>query len=147
MNGAYCNMSVPPRTTMMKDVRPVGRQVVLGLSLAGFQPGDYANLLETFEREHGSALASAPRPQGYVIAVQVRENHVAVQNVPTCRDQALTLAVVSRIAGGLYIPRREPRLTEENARAVFLLPASAFPQLPNSAADAMNCVPPISTSH
>ncbi len=131
MNGAYCNMSVPPRTKLERDIRPVGRQVLIGLSLAGFQPGDYANLLETFEREHSSALASAPRPQGYVIAVQVRENHVAVQNVPPCRDQALTLAVVSRIAGGLYIPRREPRLTEENARAVFLLPASAFSGMTN----------------
>lgn len=29
MNNAYCNMSVPPRTTMMKDVRLIVGQIVM----------------------------------------------------------------------------------------------------------------------
>ena len=128
MSGAYCNMSVPPRTTMMKDVRLVGRQVWISLSLAGFRPEDYADILDTFEEECRGALDAAPRPGGYVIVTRGSDGYAAARESVTCRDKAITLAVVSRIAGGLYIPRRQPHLTEENARAVFLLPASAFPK-------------------
>lgn len=137
MNNAYCNMSVPPRTTMMKDVRLIGKQVLLGLPLIGYPPGDFAELqklLETWD------VAMAPRPHGYTIVVKLPEMPATDAGAIVCRDQALTLAVVSRIAGGLYIPRRPPRMDKENARAVFQLPASAFPE---EAASRLETVAPL----
>ena len=125
MNNAYCNMSVPPRTTMMKDVRLIGKQVVLGIPLLGYPPGDLAELeglLDTWD------VAMAPRPHGYAIVVKVPEERANEGDAIVCHDKTLTLAVVSRIVGGLYIPRRPPRLSKENTRAVFQLPADAFPQ-------------------
>ncbi|MBR4612594.1 MAG: hypothetical protein IKO40_07755 [Kiritimatiellae bacterium] len=124
MIGAYCNMSVPPKTKMEKVVRPVGDYVSFGLHLIGYPPGDFAEipkLLDTLD------VAMAPRPHGYTIVVEVPEASAHANGAIVCRNKTLTLAVVSRIVGGLYIPRHLPRIGKENASAVFQLPVSAFP--------------------
>ncbi len=150
MIGAYCNMSVPPRTTMEKEVKFVGRRVVFSLSFIGLVPASrqqgragisdasqnakYAAFLEAFERDHGDELAAAPRPAGYVIATKFWDVHFNIDrdacyiDCDICDDTALTIAVVSRIAGGIYIPRRRPAICRDNAGEFFLLPVSVFPE-------------------
>ncbi len=142
MNGAYCNMSVPPKTTVRREIRSVGKSVVFGLKLfgpdalpvrlEGREPGpltddDYASWLAALGREKGAELAAAPRPAGYAVALKMHQGLFA-EGMCRCDSPILTAAVVSRIAGGIYIPRRRPALCRYNAENVFMLQVSAFPQ-------------------
>ena len=56
------------------------------------------------------------------------EMTLVAEGLCRCDSPILTVAVVSRIAGGIYIPRRRPSLCRYNAENVFMLQVSAFPQ-------------------
>ncbi len=124
MTNAYCNMSAPPRSQVQKVVRPVGKLLVFGFSCAGIQvPGDAPGLpdavrdariqdwLADFVRQHAAALDAAARPAGFMIGTAFADAGVA----DFCRDPLLTVAVLGRMSGRIYIPRRELGLTCHSA--------------------------------
>ncbi len=131
MINAYCNMSAPPRSQVQKVVRPVGKLLVFGFSCAGLQvPGDVPGLPDTvrdariqdwladFVRRHAAALDAAARPAGFMIGTAfadpgepLKDGMTASDVAGFCRDPVLTVAVLGRMSGRIYIPRRELDLT------------------------------------
>ena len=142
MKNAYHNMGGPPRTRIQKVVRPIGEYRVFNLKAAGLQvPDDSSRLtawLQDFVREHGAALNAAPRPAGFSIGMDCKEQgdgsvHALFKQYPDafhlCKDPVLTVAVLGRLARTLYVPRRELRLTSDSPACTSFIafPESDFP--------------------
>lgn len=131
MINAYCNMSAPPLSRVQKVVRPVGKLLVFGFSCAGLQvPGDAPGQPDTvrdariqdwladFVRQHAAALDAVARPAGFMIGTAFADagmplggGRTASDVAAFCRDPVLTVAVLGRMSGRIYIPRRELGLT------------------------------------
>ena len=133
MTNAYCNMSAPPRSRIHKEVRTIGSHIVFDLALlSGLSERPCDNeltcWLRKFESRHGDALAAVARPTGYMIAVPLPPHGPLPDGFTLCKDQVLTVAVLGRLAGGIYIPNRQLCFTQATAKFRFAFPESVFTQ-------------------
>ena len=133
MTNAYCNMSAPPRSRVHKEVRPFGPHIVFDfaiLSWLNLRPGDkeLATILQKFESRNRDALATVSRPAGYMIAVPLPSHGPLPDGFTLCKDPVLTVAILGRLAGGIYIPNRQLCFTQATAKSRFAFPESAFTQ-------------------
>ena len=133
MTNAYCNMSAPPRSRVHKEVRTIGSHIVFDLAvLSGLSERPCDNeltcWLRKFESRHGDALVAVTRPTGYMIAVPLPKQGLLPAGFSFCTDQMLTVAILGRIAGGIYIPNRQLYFTQATAKFRFAFPESAFTQ-------------------
>ena len=133
MTNAYCNMSAPPRSRVHKEVRSFGPHLVFDLSfLSGLSARPCDNelvcWLRKFESRHGDALAAAARPAGYMIAVPLPRGTPLPEGFSLCKDQVLTVAILGRLAGGIYIPHRKLGFAQATTQLRFAFPESAFTQ-------------------
>jgi len=115
MTDAYCNMSVPPHTKVRQVVRPIGGYVKFDIYGADFtppfkSPQDFQSpqdWLDDFLAQHGEALDAIPRPSGYMIGYNDCKCLSGYEsNLRICRDPVLTVAILGRVSGAIYIPRR-----------------------------------------
>ena len=131
-------MSGPPRSKIQMTVYPVGPQ--FSICLADFLPEEYPdedgtwviNWLERFIRDHRSELNSVPRPSGYMIA-KWSKAFPSGKEIPDvrCKDPVLAVAVLGRLAGDIYIPRREISFSNSYygwEKSAYQFPAKYFPQ-------------------
>lgn len=132
MTDAYHNMSVPPRSRVKRTVETVGGRIVFdwtvafpGLATArgDANPGWFG----AFRRDNAAALEAAPRPAGYSMATPLPRDRPLPEGFRLCTDPVLTVAVLGRVAGGLYIPRRELRHDPDLADGLYAFPARDFP--------------------
>lgn len=132
MTNAYCNMSVPPRTRVRQIVRPVGRSVIFSIHTVSFKPPfrspkDFPSpqdWIDDFLVQHREALESVPRPSGYMVG-----HHGLMQNSLFCPDPILAVAILGRVSGGVYIPRRRIAFGEGLAGTkVYSFPERYFPE-------------------
>ncbi len=131
MSDVYCNMSVPPRTRIHKEVRPVGRHLVFDLARvtgisADADESQLSDWLDDYLRAHAADVDAARRPNGYMIAIPLRRTAPLPDGFSLCQDQALTVAVLGRLAGGIYIPARRPRLLPAAVNAPQAFPEKLF---------------------
>lgn len=120
---AYHNMSCPPRSNINKVVQAVGEQIVFNFKHINlhipddksFMPDAMRNALikkwlESYMRKHSAELDAISRPTGYMIGtpIDLTQNSGKYH---ICRDPLLTVAIIGRISGMIYIPRREISLT------------------------------------
>lgn len=133
MTNAYRNMSVPPHTRVRQIVRPVGRSVIFSIHTVSFKPPfgspkDFPSLqdwLDDFLVQHRAALESVPRPSGYMVGYHglMQDSHLF------CTDPILTVSILGRVSGGVYIPRRRIAFGEELAGTkVYSFPERYFPE-------------------
>lgn len=133
MTNAYCNMSVPPHTRVRQIVRPVGRSVIFSIHTVSFKPPfgspkDFPSpqdWLDDFLVQHRAALESVPRPSGYMVGYHglMQDSHLF------CADPILTVAILGRVSGGVYIPRRRIAFGEGLAGTkVYSFPERYFPE-------------------
>ena len=148
MMDAYCNMSAPPRTTVKRVVRPIGKQIVFGLGCTGVgvayngkktdqqREADIRNWFEDFVRRHQAELDAVPRPTGFMVGSLCEDLYAPLDDLlrhypgvyQICTDPILTVAVLGRVSGLIYIPRRELRLTRDTVFGTIGFPAKYFPQ-------------------
>lgn len=138
MNGAYFNMSAPPRSNVQRIVRPVGRYVKFDIYSAEFtppfkSPQDFPSpqeWLDDFLARHGEALEAVPRPDGFMIGYCSHKGQFGnCRDVAICRDPILTVAILGRTVGTLYIPRRRimsGAWLEKVLEKCFMLPRRFF---------------------
>ena len=131
MSDVYCNMSVPPRTRIHKEVRPVGRHLVFDLPRLAGIPADadesqLAAWLDGYLGFHAADVEAAPRPDGYMIAIPLRRAAPLPDGFSLCQDLGLTVAVLGRLAGGIYIPVRRPRLLPASVNTPRAFPEKFF---------------------
>lgn len=150
--GVLHNMSIPPRTTVTAVQRAVhGPPTLFSLGLCALANGVFgrvpatANWEEYLERalelslrkwEHDPSrmLAelddpSVPSPQGSLIGWTVKLPTLSDDSCfQLCVDPALTIRVLSRRIGDLYISTREPRLEWEQlcSPGMFVLDHPGF---------------------
>ena len=133
MTNAYCNMSVPPQTRVRKVVRPVGRYVIFSIHTVSFKPPfrspkDFPSpqdWLDDFLAQHREAIESVPRPSGYMVGYNglMQDSHLF------CADPILTVAILGRVSGGVYIPRRRIAFGDGLAGTkVYSFPERYFPE-------------------
>lgn len=115
MTNAYCNMGVPPRTVVKQMVSPVGRYVEFNIYDAYFTHPFKSPLsfpspeewLDDFLVRHGEALEAVPRPTGYMIGHCSEKDFCHYgKDHRICRDPILTVAILGRVSGTLYVPHR-----------------------------------------
>ena len=133
MTNAYCNMSAPPRSRIHKEVRSFGPHIVFDfaiLSWLNLRPDDreLGESLQKFEIRNRDALAAVSRPTGYMIAVPLPKHGPLPDGFALCKDQILTVAVLGRLAGGIYIPHRKLGFAQATTSSRFAFPESAFTQ-------------------
>ena len=142
MTDAYCNMSVPPRTTVRQVVRPIGRYVEFNIYGADFthpfkSPQDFPSpqdWLDDFLAQHGDALDAVPRPSGYMIGDSSYKGspYGYGDDRRICRDPILTVAILGRVSGTIYIPHRRISFggwLEKVHEKCFMLPRKyVFPE-------------------
>ena len=145
---AYQNMSAPPRSKIRNIVRPVGKQIVFDMWHVGLGPS--YNLeqpqyerdaiiqawVEDFASKHKAELDAVPRPTGFMVGSicedvnapldDLMRRHPGVYHV--CTDPILTVAILGRVSGLIYVPHRELRLTEDSFINTIGFPAKYFPQ-------------------
>ena len=131
MTNAYCNMSAPPRSRVHKEVRTIGSHVVFDLAVLSSlseRPCDneLTCWLRKFESRNRDALAAVARPTGYMIAVPLPKHGPFPDGFALCKDQILTVAVLGRLAGGIYIPHRKLGFAQAATPSRFAFPESAF---------------------
>jgi hypothetical protein len=148
MINGYSNMSAPPRSTIRKVVRPVGKQIVFDMGRVGL--GSSHNLkqpqyerdaiiqawVEDFVSKHKAELDAVPRPTGFMVGSicedvnaplgDLMRRYLGVYHV--CTDPILTVAILGRVSGLIYVPHRELRLTEDSFFNTIGFPAKYFPQ-------------------
>ena len=144
---AYCNMSAPPLSKAQITVKPIGRQIVFDLAYAGVgvayngkktdqqREADVQSWFEDFVRRHKAELDAVPRPIGFMLGSicedinapldDLMRRHPGVYQV--CSDPILTVAILGRVSGLIYVPRRELRLTENSLFDTIAFPAKYFP--------------------
>ena len=136
MRSAYHTLMRPPSYTLRQVIRPVGPQVLLALEAVAwappFQPPSAFPTPEAwladFLRTHAAALEALPRPSGFLIATPAPAAELP-EGCRLCTEPLLTVAVLGRVAGNLYIPRRAIALgawCTAGTRVCF--PAEHFPQ-------------------
>ena len=132
---AYHNMSCPPKSNIRKVIRPIGRHIVLCLPSLQTPPLEDVKAcdewLEKFMLEHKEELEKMPRPTGYVIPEHLKNIVLDDDIYPgygRVNDPVLTVAVLGRMSGGIYIPHREIRLCEALKGYMYAFPARYFPQ-------------------
>lgn len=142
---AYCNMGVPPRTAVKQIVRPIGRYVEFNIYDADFSPPfkspkDFCvpqDWLGDFLSHHGDALDAIQRPSGYMIGYCGHKDiSYYGDDCRICRDPILTVAILGRVAGTLYIPHRriqfgrwlERDFDSSILECKYLFPERYFPQ-------------------
>ena len=135
---AYQNMSCPPRSRIQMTVYPVGPQ--FSIRLADFLPEEYldedsswvVSWLERFMRDHKSELDSVQRPSGFMIAKMSKKFSSGKEIFDVrCKDPVLAVAILGRLAGDIYIPRREISFSCSHygwERSAYQFPAKYFPQ-------------------
>ena len=120
---AYHNMSCPPRSNINKVVQAVGEQIVFHFKHINLHvPGDKSLMsdamrdalinkwLESYMSKHSAELDAISRPTGYMIGTPIDlTQNSGIYHI--CCDPLLTVAIIGRISGMIYIPRREIRLT------------------------------------
>ena len=148
MMDAYSNMSAPPRSKMQITVKPIGRQIVFDLGCAGVgvayngektdqqREADVRRWFEDFVRRHKAELDAVPRPTGFMVGSlcddldaplsDLMQRHPGIYQV--CTDPILTVAILGRVSGMIYVPRRELRLTRDSVEDTIGFPAKYFPQ-------------------
>lgn len=148
---AYHNMSAPPRTTVCQQVKPVGRQVVFSIYEIDFSYGDDAHKtfppprdfsspqewLDDFLKSHKAELESIRRPTGFMIGAVCKGgdggklyNGATAKDVyELCKDPILSISVLGRIAGNIYIPHRQVALGAWFDKGeYYIFPARYFTQ-------------------
>lgn len=138
MIGAYCNMSVPPCTKVKKRITPVGNMVAFDLVMGAKAPADatsaeLASWMSEFVKEHRAELDAVKRPAGYMIALSFPHVDGSAKYPPgygmcLCRNPVLTVAVLGRMSGGIYIPRRDLSLSRVMTENLYAFPYKFFPQ-------------------
>ena len=138
MKNAYCNMSVPPRTSVEKRIRPVGFMIAFDLVMganvpAGADDAELSSWLSAFVEKHCSELDAVKRPTGYMIGlsfphVDGHAKYPSGYSMCLCRDPVLTVAVLGRMSGEIYIPRRELSLSHVMTEKLYAFPYKFFPQ-------------------
>ena len=131
MTNAYCNMSAPPKSRVHKEVRTIGSHIVFDLAILSWlnlRPDDreLGDSLQKFEIRNRDALAAVARPTSYMIAVPLPPHGPLPDGFALCKDQILTVAVLGRLAGGIYIPNRQLSFTQATTQNRFAFPESAF---------------------
>ncbi len=115
MMDAYSNMSAPPRSKVRQVVRPIGRYVKFDIYGVDFtppfkSPQDFPSpqdWLDDFLAQYGEALDAVPRPSGYMIGYCDHKGIYGYgDDCRICRDPVLTVAILGRMSGTLYIPHR-----------------------------------------
>ena len=146
---AYHNVCCPPRSTIAISVKPVGKQILFNFSHANIRvPGDNPILqddrrdkriqiwLSKYILDHQAELDAVVRPMGYMYGIIPEEDKKDIVNLdvkyPGCRychDPILTIAILGRLSGNIYIPQRELRLTchSPGLDNTIAFPASYFP--------------------
>lgn len=141
MMDVYCNMSAPPRTTIRQVVRPIGRYVEFDIYAADFRPPfrppkDFPSpqdWLNDFLAQHAQALDAVPRPSGYMVGqCEYRGFSGYGYDCRICRDPLLTVAILGRVSGDVYIPRRrimyDSWLTKVHEKCFMLSHKYVFPE-------------------
>lgn len=129
MLDAYHNMSVPPQSKIRWDIRlPDVEHLAFSLSTPGL-PWSSTDDARFWADAHADDIAAAGRlaPRGFFAVPTLSNDAPLPSGCRLCHDPALVAAVLGRIAGGLYIPLRQPRLLVEHYASFFLFPCSAFP--------------------
>lgn len=113
---AYSNMSAPPRSKVKTVVKPIGRYVEFNIYGADFRPPfrppqDFPSpqdWLDDFLARHREALDAVPRPSGYMIGDSSYKGspYGYGDDRRICRDPVLTVAILGRVSGTMYIPHR-----------------------------------------
>ena len=133
MTNAYCNMSVPPQTRVRQIVRPVGKSVIFSIHTVNFKPlfgspQDFSSpqdWIDDFLVRHRDALESVPRPFSYMVGY----NGLMPDSHLFCADPILAVAILGRVSGGVYIPRRRIAFGEGLAGTkVYSFPERYFPE-------------------
>jgi hypothetical protein len=96
MKHAYCNMWVAPRSTVTRRIAPLGKYLVLDPAQLACEPAAYI-------AQHGEPLGPARFMIGVTTALPAADCEL-------CTDPALIIAILGRLAGRLYIPRRPLRV-------------------------------------
>ena len=86
---------------------------------------ELAESLQKFESRNRAALAAVARPTGYMIAVPLPKHGPLPDGFTLCKDQILTVAVLGRLAGGIYIPHRKLGFAQATTSSRFAFPESA----------------------
>jgi len=95
MKNAYCNMAVPPRSTVTRRIVPVGKYLV-------FDPAKLACDPAAHIARHGEPVGPARFMIGVTTALPAADCEL-------CKDPALIIAILGRLAGRPYIPKRPLR--------------------------------------
>ena len=148
MMNAYSNTGVPPRSKVQITVKPIGRQIVFDLAYAGVgvayngkktdqqREADVRSWFEDFVRRHKAELDAVPRPTGFMLGSICEDINAPLDDLmrrypgvyQVCTDPILTVAILGRVSGLIYVPRRELRLTEDSFFDTIGFPAKYFPQ-------------------
>ena len=148
MTIGYANMSVPPHSKVKTVVRPIGKQIVFDMGRVGLGPS--YNLkqpqherdaiiqawVEDFVGQHQAELDAVPRPTGFMVGSICEDINSPLEDLmrwhpgvyQVCTDPILTVAILGRVSGLIYVPRRELRLTEDSFDDTICFPAKYFPQ-------------------
>ena len=148
MMDAYSNMSAPPRSKVKMVVRPIGRQIVFDLRRVGLGPSynlkqpqyERSAIIQAwvkdFVSKHKVELDAVPRPTGFMVGSICEDINAPLDDLmrwhpgvyQVCTDPILTVAILGRVSGLIYVPRRELRLTEDSFDDTICFPAKYFPQ-------------------
>ncbi|MBQ8036559.1 MAG: hypothetical protein IJ268_06145 [Proteobacteria bacterium] len=148
---AYHNLMGPPRSTIHKVITPVGRQIFFNFSFTNLhipynhpdttddKRDEFIQLwLTNYIYQHKAELDAITRPMIYMIAnicenIQMTKNNLKDKypGCHVCCDPILTLAILGRISGNIYVPQREIRLSSHSAGFdnIIAFPAKSFSQL------------------
>lgn len=135
MTSAYCNMAGPPRSQLHREIRLIGRYIIFSF----MRHHMYRIDLNEFARQHRAELEAVPRPTGFMVGMVSPPpfdlfKELSKFHFPICNDPILTVAILGRTSGTLYIPHREISFSygERNPWAVsyFYFPARYFPSFP-----------------
>ena len=141
---AYQNMSAPPRSTIRVTVKPVGEHILVKLpchcnSLYGKltsmkSDSDRSAWLQGFVNEHRPELEAVVRPMGFIVPIIVPikarvSDSSPFRSLPVVDDSFLSLSLLGRMSGGIYIPRREISYSD-SLFGCYAFPARFFPSAP-----------------
>ena len=139
---AYQNMSAPPRSTIRVTVKPVGEHVLVKLPShcdsirrklwSMNSDSDRASWLQSFVNEHRPELEAVVRPMGFIVPIIIPikarvSDSSPFRSLPVVDDSFLSLSLLGRMSGGIYIPRR--KITYSSSLfGWYAFPVRHFPQ-------------------
>ncbi len=135
---AYSNMSAPPRSKIRVAVKPVGEHVLVKLpshcnSICSKlwsmnNDSDRVSWLQRFVDEHRQEFDAVVRPMGFIVPINARvSDYSPFRSLPVVYDLFLSLSLLGRMSGGIYIPRREISYND-SLFGCYAFPAKYFPQ-------------------